>query len=75
VLVSRLRGRRLSQLVADEIDDQQVQGSWRSLLRLHEAGLAHGCIDGDRVLALHDGAVALADLAEADLRPLCRCAS
>jgi uncharacterized protein (TIRG00374 family) len=67
VLVSRLRGRRLSQLSADDIDDQQLQGSWRSLLRLHEAGLTHGRIDSDRVLALDDGKVALADLAEADL--------
>jgi len=67
VLISRLRGRRLSQLSADDIDDQQPQGSWRSLVRLHDAGLAHGRIDGDRVLALEDGTVALADLAEADL--------
>jgi uncharacterized membrane protein YbhN (UPF0104 family) len=67
VLVSRLRGRRLSQLSADDIDDQQLQGCWLSLTRLHEAGLTHGRIDGDRVLALDDGTVALADLAEADL--------
>ncbi len=67
VLISRLRGRRLSKLSADDIDDQQLQESWRSLVRLHDAGLAHGRIDGDRVLALDDGSVALADLAEADL--------
>jgi len=67
VLVSRLRGRRLSQLSADDIDDGQLQSSWRSLVLLHDAGLAHGRIDGDRVLALDDGTVALADLGEAEL--------
>jgi len=34
---------------------------------LHDTGLAHGRIDGDGVLALDDGSVALADLAEAEL--------
>lgn len=47
--------------------DVQIQGSWGSLVRLHDAGLAHGRIDSDRVLLLDDGTVALADLAEAEL--------
>lgn len=67
VLVSRLRGRRLSQLSAADIDEHQLHSAWRSLVRLHDEGLSHGRIDGDRVLALDDGMVALADLAEADL--------
>ncbi|HEY5247381.1 MAG TPA: lysylphosphatidylglycerol synthase transmembrane domain-containing protein [Dermatophilaceae bacterium] len=67
VLVSRLRGRRLSQLSADDIDEHQLHSAWRSLVRLHDEGLSHGRIDGDRLLALDDGTVALADLAEADL--------
>jgi len=67
VLVSRLRGRRLSQLGAADVDDAQLRRAWDALMRLHDAGLSHGRIDGDRVLALPDGTIALADLAESDL--------
>jgi uncharacterized membrane protein YbhN (UPF0104 family) len=67
VLVSELRGRRLSQVDAVDVDDAQVRRSWTALLGLHAAGLSHGRIDGDHVFVLDDGGVALADLAEADL--------
>jgi uncharacterized membrane protein YbhN (UPF0104 family) len=67
VMVSRLRGRRLCMLSAGDIDDVHLESAWRCLVGLHEAGLSHGRIDGDRVLALDDGTVALADLAEAEL--------
>ena len=69
VLVTRLDGHRFAALNADEITDEHLESAWRAVLDLHAAGLSHGRIDGDRVLAAAGGRILLADLAEADLAP------
>lgn len=47
--------------VGMELSDAQLDGAWRSVVALNQAGIAHGGIDGTRVVLRADGVVALAD--------------
>jgi uncharacterized protein (TIRG00374 family) len=38
-----------------------MQGIWRALVRLHELGIAHGQLDGERIVVRSDGSPALGD--------------
>jgi uncharacterized protein (TIRG00374 family) len=67
LLVTESTGRAIAYLPADRLDDDQLRECWRALLALHRAGIAHGRIDGDRVLVSPDGSVVLADLGEAEI--------
>jgi uncharacterized membrane protein YbhN (UPF0104 family) len=57
----------LAGLAADDVDDVMLDGAWHSVLALHDAGMAHGRIDGRHVVVRPDGATALADFADAEL--------
>ena len=61
LLVSEITGRPLDSLNADDVDDQVVQGIWRATMKLHELGIAHGQLDGDRIIVRADGTPALGD--------------
>ncbi len=54
-------------LSADAVDDDILDGVWRSVLALHGAGMAHGRIDGRHIVLRQDGTPALADFADAEL--------
>ena len=51
----RDHGTGFGSLDADEVDDHVVQGIWRAAAKLHELGIAHGQLDGDRIVVRADG--------------------
>ncbi len=61
LLVSEITGRSLGSLQAGDVDDQAVQGIWRATMKLHELGIAHGQLDGDRIIVRADGTPAIGD--------------
>ena len=61
LLVSEITGRPLGSLNADDVDDHVVQGVWRAAAKLHELGIAHGRLDGDRIVVRADGTPAIGD--------------
>ena len=65
VLVNEVSGRPLSHLPADALDDELLRATWRSLVSLHAIDIAHGRVDGERLVLRNDGSVALGDLGEA----------
>jgi uncharacterized membrane protein YbhN (UPF0104 family) len=67
VLVSESSGRPCAHLAESAIDDELLRTTWRTVAALHELGIAHGRIDGDRIVLRLDGTVALADLGEAEI--------
>jgi uncharacterized protein (TIRG00374 family) len=61
LLVSEITGHPIGSLSPDEVDDELLQGMWRAILQLHELGIAHGQLDGDRIVVRADGTPALGD--------------
>ncbi|RHA43113.1 lysylphosphatidylglycerol synthase transmembrane domain-containing protein, partial [Cellulomonas rhizosphaerae] len=47
--------------LGEATSDEMLAGAWRAVVALNEAGIAHGRIDGSRVVVREDGLVALAD--------------
>ncbi|WP_028048176.1 lysylphosphatidylglycerol synthase transmembrane domain-containing protein [Cellulomonas sp. URHD0024] len=69
LLVSRAPRASLAELGAhqpDLLDDELLGSMWRAVLTLNDAGIAHGRIDGRRVVLRSDGTVALADFDAAE---------
>jgi uncharacterized membrane protein YbhN (UPF0104 family) len=67
VLVTRARGRTLAASDAADVDDHVLRALWRAVVAMHAVGMAHGRIDGDRLVVDPGGGVALADLGEAEI--------
>lgn len=61
-------GRPLSELGADEVDDEQLDEIWRALAVLHAANIAHVAIDGSRIV-VSDRTVTIDDLASGRISP------
>jgi uncharacterized membrane protein YbhN (UPF0104 family) len=59
-------GSPLSRIAPDEIHDESLRGLWEAVDRLHDTGIAHGRLDGTRLLVLDGASVRIADLAAAD---------
>lgn len=59
----------MASLGPDDVTDDALDDLWRVMLRLADVGVAHGSIDGLRILMTPDGHVALADFGEGDLAP------
>jgi len=61
LLVTEATGRAFVTLTPEEIDDALLQGLWRAVVRLGELGIAHGQIDGYRLVVRPDGTPAIGD--------------
>jgi len=48
LLVSEITGRRFSALGPDEIDDELLREMWEAVIQLHDLGIAHHQIGGER---------------------------
>src|SRR5205823_10107867 len=59
-------GTRLGALPADRVTDAVLADAWARIDALHHAGIAHGNLDGARVLVADDGTVAFDDFSAAD---------
>ena len=60
ILVVHSRGRLLAQVDPTEVSDVLVEDLWRSVVRMHEAGIAHGSLDDRHLVVLTDGTGAIA---------------
>jgi uncharacterized membrane protein YbhN (UPF0104 family) len=66
VVVLRDTGRPLGERPeSSTVPQSQLASVWTAVERLHHAGLAHGRLDGEHLVALPDGSVAIADLSGA----------
>jgi uncharacterized protein (TIRG00374 family) len=61
LLVTSAPRASLAALDADAVSDDLLGEAWRAVVTLNDAGIAHGRIDGSRVLVRADGHVALGD--------------
>jgi uncharacterized membrane protein YbhN (UPF0104 family)/membrane-associated phospholipid phosphatase len=59
-------GSPIDSLPAERITDDVLRSAWTALDALHQAGIAHGTLDGLRVLVGDDGTVAFDDFSAAD---------
>ena len=62
LLVSEVTGRPLSSVDASEVDEEFVRNVWRAMRPLHDLGIAHGQLDGERIVVRSDGTPAIGDL-------------
>jgi len=66
LLVSEITGRRFSALGPDEIDDELLREMWEAVIQLHDLGIAHHQIGGERFVVRPDGSPALGGLGRAE---------
>jgi uncharacterized membrane protein YbhN (UPF0104 family)/membrane-associated phospholipid phosphatase len=59
-------GTPIGALAPEQVTDAVLGQAWTQLSRLHLAGIAHGSVDGLRVLVADDGSVAFDDFSAAD---------
>lgn len=67
LLVTYAPSLSLDDLPLESVDDRWLAAAWSALEALHEAGIAHRAISGQRLVVGTDGAPALADFAQARL--------
>jgi uncharacterized membrane protein YbhN (UPF0104 family) len=60
------RGTPIGSLPVERVTDEVLRCAWQQLDSLHHAGIAHGTLDGLRVLVDDDGKVAFDDFSAAD---------
>ncbi|MDQ1430388.1 MAG: hypothetical protein QOF40_990 [Actinomycetota bacterium] len=67
VLVTKpASGTAIHDLAPERVTDAVLCHAWSQLRQLHRAGIAHGNLDGLRILVADDGAVAFDDFSAAD---------
>jgi uncharacterized membrane protein YbhN (UPF0104 family)/membrane-associated phospholipid phosphatase len=66
LVTSPPRGTPIGSLPIERVTDEVLRCAWEQLDVLHRAGIAHGTVDGLRVLVDDDGAVAFDDFSAAD---------
>lgn len=67
LLVLEADGRPFSSLAPGEVDDALLRGYWQILAKLHGLGVAHGHLDGDRLIVHPDGSPGLTDFGAAKI--------
>jgi uncharacterized membrane protein YbhN (UPF0104 family)/membrane-associated phospholipid phosphatase len=60
------RGAPIGSLPPERVSDAVLRDAWTQLGQLHQAGIAHGTVDGLRVLVDDDGTVAFDDFSASD---------
>ena len=61
VLVLEADGRPIQELAPAEMTDAVLADLWRALSAMHEAGIAHGNLDGQRMAVSGDGSALIGD--------------
>ena len=61
VLVLEAEGRALEDFSTDEVTDALLADLWRAVSVMHDAGIAHGGLDGQRLFVADDGSARVAD--------------
>ncbi len=65
LLVSESTGTPFGSLAPEDVSDVALEGIWKAVVGLHTLGVAHGQIDGDRLVVRPDGAIAIGDFGAA----------
>jgi uncharacterized membrane protein YbhN (UPF0104 family) len=63
LLVVEVEGTPLSD--ATDISGSVIEELWRGIARMHRAGIAHGALDGDRLVVRPDGTIAVGEFGRA----------
>ena len=61
VLVLEAEGRPIRELASAEVSDALLADLWRAVSAMHEAGIAHGDLDGQRMAVADDGSALIGD--------------
>jgi uncharacterized protein (TIRG00374 family) len=61
LLVSEVTGRSLDSVDPTTVDDELLRNIWRAMAPLHDLGIAHGQLDGERIVVRPDGTPAVGD--------------
>ena len=61
LLVSEVTGRPIGSVEPTEVDGELVRNIWRAMGPLHDLGIAHGQLDGERIVVRSDGTPAIGD--------------
>jgi len=61
VLVLGAEGRPIRELAPAEVSDALLADLWRAVSAMHEAGIAHGDLDGQRIAVAEDGSALIGD--------------
>ena len=61
VLVLEAEGRSVEEVGSDAVTDALLADLWRAVSAMHEAGIAHGGLDGQRLFVGGDGSARIAD--------------
>jgi len=61
LLVSEVTGRPITSVDPTEVDDELVRQIWRAIGPLHDLGIAHGQLDGERIVVRSNGTPAIGD--------------
>jgi uncharacterized protein (TIRG00374 family) len=69
LLVNEITGRSFVNVPPEEVTEGLLGELWRAVLRLNELGVAHGQVDGYRLVVRPDGTPALGDFADATVTP------
>jgi uncharacterized membrane protein YbhN (UPF0104 family) len=69
VLVLQLDGAWLDEVDDGAVTDELVRDLWGSLVRLHDAGIVHGAVDGRHLVVQPNGSGALAGFSGASAAP------
>ena len=67
LLVTYAAARAFADLPPESVDDPWLREAWEAVGELHEAGIAHRGITGERLVERADGSPALADFSQARL--------
>jgi uncharacterized membrane protein YbhN (UPF0104 family) len=67
LLVIETTGRSFSALDPGDVGDALLHDAWSALARLHGLGIAHGHVDGERLVVRPDGSAALGDFRDASV--------
>jgi uncharacterized protein (TIRG00374 family) len=70
ILVTEATGRTFHSLEPGAVGDEFLLASWQALAKLHGLGVAHGQLDGYRLVERPDGSPALGDFGEAKVAAL-----
>ena len=61
LLVVEAEGRPIQELAAAEMTDALLADLWRAVLTMHDAGIGHGGLDGQRLVVAGDGTARIGD--------------
>ena len=70
MIAGRPQGTVIADLGAEAVTDEVLATAWAEVIKLHDAGISHGHLDGEGVWVDDEGVVGLADFTSAGIAPV-----